>query len=331
MPDPSLSSCLVRAAILAGSCLVQFAYGQNDAAKDYPSKPVRFIVPGTPGGGPDTTARAIAQKLSEAWGRQVVVDNRSGASGVIGIDFVAKAVPDGYTICMISASNSVISAVNSGVPYDLTKDLAAISRVSSLFYVAYHRSSIPVRSLKELIAYSKAHPGKLNYGTPGAGSLQHLAVELFIHMTGAKLVHVPFRGGPAAIAAARAGEVQVGFATLFGLRPHVPSGRLRLLAITARERSPAVPELPTMAEAGVPGYEVDQWFGVITVSKVPAAIIKKLNAGISEALRTPYVVERLQVDGATPASSSPKEFDAQIKAEIAKWRKLVKDAGLVLH
>lgn len=320
------------AALCAGAWSVQsLSAAPADPANDYPNRPIRFIVTVVAGAGSDTTARTIALKLSEKWGKQVVVDNRTGAAGAIGLDLAAKAIPDGYTICLISASHAVISATNPKLPYDLTQDLAAISQATSLFYVLYHSPSFPVNSVKELIAYSRANPGKLNYGTTGAGSLQHFAWEMFSHMTGARLVHVPYKGAAQTIAATLAGEVQVGFGSLFGVRPHLSTGRLRVLAITAGKRSPAVPELPTVAEAGVPGYEVDQWYGVVTGAKVSPAIVRKLNAGIADALKSPDVVQRLGADGSVPVGSSPGQFSAHIRSEIAKWQKLVKEAGLMLE
>jgi tripartite-type tricarboxylate transporter receptor subunit TctC len=303
----------------------------SDAAKDYPNKPVRFIVLAVAGAGTDTTARTIALKLSEKWGKQVVVDNRTGATGVIGLELTANALPDGYTICMISASHAVNSATNSKLPYDLTKDLQAISQATTLFYVVYHSPSVPVKSVKELIAYAKANPGKLNFGSSGTGSLQHFAGEMFNHMAGVKITHVPYKGSAAVVVAMLANDVQVGFGTLFGVRPHMASGRLRVLAISAAKRSPAVPELPTIAEAGVAGYEVDQWYGVITSAKVPRAIVTKLHAAIVDALKFPDVVHRLGADGSTPVGSTPEQFSAHIKSEIAKWRRLAGDAGLVLQ
>jgi tripartite-type tricarboxylate transporter receptor subunit TctC len=321
----------IVAALSAGVCLAQPAFAQADAAKDYPNKPVRFIAPFVPGAGTDTTARTIAQKLSEKWGQQFIVDNRTGAAGSIGVDLTAKAVPDGYTICLISASHSVSAATSSKLPYDLTKDLQAITQASSLFYAVYHSPSLTVNSIKELIAYAKANPGKLNFGSSGTGSLQHFAGEMFNHMTGIKLVHVPYKGSAAVITAMLAGDVQVGFGTLFGVRPHMPTGRLRVLAITAGKRSPAAPELPTVVEAGVPGYVVDQWYGIITGAKVPAAIVRKLNAAIAESLKLPDVAKRLASDGSTAVGSTPEQFSAHIKSEIAKWRKLVKEAKLELQ
>lgn len=319
------------AAFCAGACVAQPAFAQADAAKGYPNKPVRFIAPFVAGAGTDFTARTIAQKLSEKWGQQFIVDNRTGAGGTIGVDLTAKAVPDGYTICLISASLSVNAATSSKLPYDLTKDLQAITQASSLFYAVYHNPSVPVNSIKELIAYAKANPGKLNFGTSGTGTLQHFAGEMFNHMAGIKIIHVPYKGTAAVIPAMLAGDVQVGFGTLFGVRPHLPTGRLKVLAITAAKRSPAVPDIPTVAEAGVPGYEVDQWYGIITGAKVPMAIVRKLNAAIAEAVKSPEVAKRLAAEGSTPVGSTPEQFSVHIKSEIAKWRKLVKEAKLELQ
>ena len=319
------------AAFCAGAGLaLPLAAAQPDPAKDYPNKPVRFVAPFVAGAGTDTTARTIAQKLSEHWGQQFIVDNRSGAAGSIGVDLTAKAAPDGYTICLISASHSVNSATSSTLPYDLTKDLQAITQASSLFYAVYINPAVPATSIKELIAHAKANPGKLNFGTSGTGSLQHFAGEMFGHMAGVKLTHVPYKGGAAAIIANLAGDVQVGFGTLFGIRPHMSSGRLRVLAITAAKRSPAAPEYPTVVEAGVPGYVVYQWYGILTGAKVPMPIVRKLNAAIAESLKAPDVVKRLASDGSTPVGSTPEQFSAHIKSEIAKWRKLAKAANLEL-
>jgi len=318
------------AALCAGAIVQPLFAAQSDPVADYPSKPIRFIAPFVAGAGTDTTARTIAQKLSENWGQQVIVDNRTGAAGSIGVELTAKAAPDGYTICLISASHSVNSATSTKLPYDLAKDLQAITQASSLFYAVYHSPVVPVKSIKELISYAKANPGKLNFGTSGTGGLQHFAGEMFNHMTGIKLVHVPYKGSAAVIPAMLAGDVQVGFGTLFGVRPHIPSGRLRVLAITAAKRSPAAPEYPTVVEAGVPGYVVDQWYGIITGLKVPAVLVRKLNAGIVEALKSPDVAKRLMADGSTPVGSTPEQFSAHIKSEIAKWRKVAKEAKLEL-
>ena len=327
---PNMCMSIRAAAALCAAVSLQPAVAA-DAAKDYPGRPVRFIVPFAPGAGTDTTARTIAQKLSDMWGQQVVADNRTGAAGAIGVDLTAKAIPDGYTICLISASHSVNSAVNPKLPYDLLKDLAAISQASSLFYVVYINPAVPAKSIKELVAYAKANPGKLNFGSSGTGGLQHFAGEMFNHTAGIKIIHVPYKGTAAVIPAMLAGDVQVGFGTLFGVRPHLPTGRLRALAVTTGKRTPAAPELPTVSEAGVPGYEVDQWYGVLTSAKVPAPIVRKLNAAINEALKSPDVVKRFSADGSTPHGSTPEQFNAHIRSEIAKWRKLVKEAKLELQ
>jgi tripartite-type tricarboxylate transporter receptor subunit TctC len=325
------SICALAALVTLSAVAPAALAATTDAASGYPNRPVRFIVPFVPGGGTDTTARTIAQKLSDMWNQQFIVDNRTGAAGTIAVELTAKAVPDGYTICLISASHSVNAATNSKLPYDLTSDLQGISQATSLFYALYHHPSVPVKSVKEIIAYSKANPSKLLFGSSGTGGLQHFAGEMFNYMGGARLTHVPYKGTGAVIIAMLAGEVQVGFGTLFGVRPHMESGRLKVLAITAAKRSPAVPDIPTIAESGVPGYEVDQWYGVITSAKVPKPIVQKLNAGIVELLKAPDVAKRLASDGSTPVGSAPEHFDAHIKSEIAKWRKLVKAAGLKLQ
>ena len=324
--DTRFFSACCAAALLASP--LQAA--QTDAATGYPSKPIRFIVPFAAGAGTDTTARTIGQKLGEKWGTQVVVDNRTGAGGTIGVDYTAKANPDGYTICLISASNSVNAATNPSLPYDLEKDLQGISQATSLFYVLYIHPSLPVKTVKELIAHAKANPGKLNFGTSGTGTLQHFAGELFNHQAGVNIVHVPYKGTAAVIPAMLSGEVQVGYGSLIGTRPQMQANRLRGIAVTSRKRSPSV-DLPSVAESGLPNYEVDQWYGVITASKVPKPIVMKLNAAVVEALKAPDVAQRLATDGSTPVGSSPEQFNAHIKAEIAKWKRLVKDANLKLH
>jgi tripartite-type tricarboxylate transporter receptor subunit TctC len=323
---------IATAALVMSVCIARPLFAaQADPARDYPSRPVRFIVPFVPGAGTDITTRVIAKKLSETWGQQVVADNRSGAAGAIGADITAKATPDGYTICLISSGHTVLSATNDRLPYDLEKDLYAVTQVSSLFYVLLVHPSFPAKSVRELIAYAKDNPGKINYGSSGTGALQHFAGEMLAFQTGIKLNHVPYKGGAASTAAVMAGEVQMGFTTLLSARPLMQSGRVRILAITAGRRSPAAPELPTIAESGVPGFEANQWYGVITSVKVHPAIVNKLSTAIAAAVNSPDVRDRLMSDGSTPVGSTPEQFKAHIKSEIAKWRKLVKDAGLQLH
>ena len=318
-------------ALTAAWAGISMAHAASAEVDKYPSKPIRLIAPFVPGGGTDITARAIAAKLTERWGQQVIVDNRAGAAGAIGVELTATAAPDGYTICLISASHSVNSATNSKLPYDLTRDLQAISQATSLFYVMYLHPSVPAKSVPELITYAKANPGKLSFGSSGTGGLQHFAGEMFNFLAGVKMVHIPYKGGAAATADALAGNIQVGFGTLLSSRAHYKAGRLRPLAITARQRSSTAPEYPTIAEAGLPGYEVDQWYGIITSAKVPRPIVDKLAAAIAEAVKSPETAQRFGAEGSTPVGSTPDQFSAHIRSEIAKWRKLVKDAALELH
>jgi tripartite-type tricarboxylate transporter receptor subunit TctC len=307
------------------------AYAASVPVDKYPTKPIRLIAPFVAGAGTDITARAIAAKLTERWGQQVIVDNRPGAAGAIGVELTATAVPDGYTLCLISASHAVNSATNPKLPYDLTRDLQAISQATSLFYVMYVNPSVPAKSIQELVTYAKANPGKLSFGSSGTGGLQHLAGEMFNFLAGARMVHIPYKGGAAVIADVLAGNIQVGFGTLLSSRAHYKAGRLRPLAITARQRSSTAPEYPTIAEAGLPGYEVDQWYGIITSAKVPRPLVDKLAVAIGEAVKSPETAQRLSAEGSMPVGSTPDQFNAHIRSEIAKWRKLVKDAALELH
>ena len=318
-------------AVMAACAGIPAAHSAPAEADRYPVKPVRLIAPFVPGAGTDITARAVAAKLTERFGQQVIVDNRPGAAGTIGVELTANAAPDGYTICLISASHAVNAATNPKLPYDLTRDLQAISQATSLFYVMYLTPSVPAKSIQEFIAYAKANPGKLNFGSSGTGGLQHFSGELFNYLAGVKMVHVPYKGGAAVISDALAGNIQVGYGTLLSSRAHYKAGRLRPLAITARQRSPVAPELPTIAESGVPGYEVDQWYGIITSAKVPRPLVAKLSVAIAEGVKSPDTAQRLAAEGSTPVGSTPEQFNAHIRNEIAKWRKLVKDAALVLH
>lgn len=301
------------------------------AADGYPNKPIRLIVPFVPGAGTDITGRTIAAKLSERWGQQVVVDNRTGAAGAIGVEVTANAAPDGYTICLISASHAVNSATNPKLPYDLTKDLQGVSQATSLFYVMYVHPSVPVKTIQEFTAYAKANPAKLNFGSSGTGGLQHLAGEMYNYLAGVKMTHVPYKGGAAVLTDVLANNIQVGYGTVLTLRPHFKTGKVRWLAMTAKQRSPSAPEIPTLAESGVPGYEVDQWYGIIASAKVPKPIIDKLSQAIAEGIKSPETAQRLSGEGSIPVGSTAEQFTAHIRGEVGKWKKLVQDAGLKLH
>lgn len=324
-----MNNAFVVGAVLMAGCIA--ASHAADPAGDYPRRSVRFIVPFVPGAGTDLTTRTVAKKLTETHGQQFIADNRAGAAGSIGADIAAKANPDGYTICLISSGHTVLSATNNKLPYDLEKDLHAVSQVSTLFYVLTVNPSFPAKNIKELIAYAKANPGKVNQGSSGTGALQHFAGEMLAYQSGVKFTHVPYKGGAASLSAVMAGEVQMSFTTLLSARPHMSSGKIRILGITAGKRSPAIPDIPTIAEAGVPGFEANQWYGVVTSGKVPMPIVNKLSAMLKDAVNSPDVVERLSADGSTPLTSTPAQFKAHISSEISKWRKLVKDAGLQMN
>jgi tripartite-type tricarboxylate transporter receptor subunit TctC len=315
--------------MLAGAAIAVPSFAaQRDAAQTYPDKPIRLIVPFAPGGGTDITARTIAQKLTERLGQTVVVDNRPGANGTIGVDLAAHANPDGYTLSMISSSHTVNVSLIKNLPYNLIKDLAPITQATSQPYALVVHPSVPAKSVKELIAYAKANPGKLNYGSSGTGGLSHLSGALFASLAKIDSVHIPYKGGSPAMTDVIAGQIQMLFPPI--LQSHAPlkAGRLRGLAVTTPKRSPAEPSLPTMQEAGVPGYAVAGWYGVLAPAKVPQPILGKLNREIVAILHLPDVGPRLAADGSEPVGSTRAEFGAHIRSEIAKWRKLVLEAGI---
>ena len=304
---------------------------QLDAASAQFSKPIRFIVPYAPGGGTDIVARVYGANLSKRIHQPVVVENRPGASGAVGVEVTAKAPPDSNTICIVSASNTVNSATNQNLPYDLTRDLQGVSQLISQSFVLVVNSSSPIKSVADLIAYAKANPGKLNFGSSGTGGVTHLAGVLLAHMSQTNMVHVAYRGEAAAIIDLMNGSTQFQFATMINAGPHIASGRLRAIAVSAGKRNPAAPDIPTVAEAGVPGYDVNQWYGVVTSAKAPKAFVNALSEEIAASARDPEVIQRLKNDGVDAVSSKPAELSAHIKSEIAKWAALVKDTGLVLQ
>jgi tripartite-type tricarboxylate transporter receptor subunit TctC len=317
---------------LLGLILVSSALtAQGQTAAEFPTRPIRLIVPVAAGGGLDTTTRAIAQKLTQAWGQQVIVDNRPGAAGVLAFDIAIKAAPDGHTLLMMSADHVINSVPSPKRPYDITQDVTAVSQATALSYLVYINASVPFATFKDLIAYARAHPGKLNYGTPGTGSLQHLGWEVLSQMTGVKLNHVPYKGGAPALVATIAGEVQIGFVTLTSARPHLPSGRVRPVAVTSRERMRAMPDLPTVAELGVTGYELNQYYGVVITAKAPAAIVRKISTGVAAAVKSPDVTQRFEAEGWQLVGSTPEEFRAVIRTDLDKWTKIVKSIGLSLN
>ena len=314
-----------------GCAILAFAlalFGMAALAQDFPSKPIRFIVPNPPGGASDITARVLGEKLSQRWGQAVVVENKPGAGAIIGTDFVAKAPPDGYTILLVPSSHAFNVSLYKKLPYDSVKDFAAVTQTANTPLVLAVNPSVPAKSVKELIAYAKANPGKLTYASSGSGTSLHLAAELFKSMAGVDIVHVPYKGSTAAHPDVMSGQVSMIFDTIPAVLPHIKSGKLRPLAVTGTKRSPLLPDLPTIAEAGLPGYAASSWGGVLAPAGTPKATIDKLNADLVAVLKMPDVQERLTGVGLEPVGSTPAEFEAFIKAEIAKWSKIIKEAGI---
>jgi len=296
-------------------------------AQNYPAKPIRLIVPLAPGGGMDTVARGIAIKLNESLGQAVVVDNRGGGGGSIGAELVAHAAPDGYTLLMMSAT-AVIHPLMYKAQYDPVRDFTPVSQVTTQPYVIVVNPAVPVMSVAELIVYAKSNPGKLNYASAGNGSLIHLASELFKSMTGVQMVHVPYKGIGAAYPDLIGGHIQLIFASIISALPLIQSQRLRALAVTGVQRAKALPDLPTVAEAGVPGFAVTQWYGVQAPAGTPRSIVERLNREIVKTLQLAEVAARLASDGAEAAGGSPQQFAALIRAERERWARVIKQAGI---
>jgi len=308
---------------------VSGAMAPHAAAQSYPVKPIRMVCPSSPGGTTDYVARLVAQNLTEAWGQQVVVDDRPGAGGIVGTEMVAKALPDGYTLLLGTITTHAINpALHAGLAFDAVKDFAPISLVVSSPQLLAVHPSVPVRTVKELIALAKAKPGQFNYGSAGSGNSSHLVFELFKSMTGIAVTHVPYKGSGPAISALVGGEVQMIITGIVALYPQIKSGRLRGIAVTSLQRAAALPDLPTISESGVPGFDVTSWFGVFAPARTSNAIVMKLNAQIRAMLDAPQVRQRLISQGADPASNTPEQFAAFVESEQARWSKVVKDARI---
>jgi tripartite-type tricarboxylate transporter receptor subunit TctC len=294
----------------------------------YPSQPIRIVVPFPPGGATDIMARAAAQKLAEAWKAQVVVDNRPGAGGNIGSELVAKAAQDGYTLEMGTVGTHAINAsLYAKMPYDHVKDFVPIVLVAAVPNVLVVHPSVPANSVQELIAYAKANPGKLNFASSGAGTSIHLSGELFKVMAGVQMTHVPYKGSAPAITDLLGGQVQLMFDNLPPSLPHIRAGKLRALAVTTSERAPALPDVPTVAESGLPGFEASSWFGLLAPAGTPREIVVKINGEIARWLVTPEAKEKMIAIGANAKGGTPEDFAKHIADETAKWAKVVKESG----
>ena len=323
------------AAALLGAAFAVNAYAQTaatSAGQAYPSKSVRIVVPYPPGGGNDLLGRPIAQKLSEKWGQPVVIDNRGGASGMIGADVVAKSAPDGYTILLCASPEVALNVtLYPKMAYNPARDFATITQlaVSSLVLTAH--PSLPVRSAQEFIALAKQRPGELGYGTVGAGSPHHIAGEWMKLMAGININHVPYKGGGPQLIDIMGGHVHSGFVALPVVAPHMKSGKVRLLAVTTAKRSPTVPDVATLSESGLAGFDVSQWYGVVAPAGTPADITAWLNADLVELLKLPDIKARMADLGAVPVGSTAAQFSELIRAEIAKYQKVVKDTKITIN
>ena len=308
----------------AAACML---LGAVPVQAQYPSKTVRLIVPYPPGGGTDTLARVLSQRLGEALGQQVVIDNRPGAGANLGVEIAAKAPNDGYTLLMAAISNAISASLCRKLNYDLVRDFAPITLLATTPHILVVHPSLPVKSVKELIAFAKARSGQLAYSSSGSGTPSLLGGELFDSMAGVKLTHVPYKGGGPSVIALVGGEVSVGFATMPSVISHVKAGKLRGLAVTTAQRSPTTPDLPTVSEAGVPGYEMGSWYGLLAPAGTPREVVMRLNAEMAKMLKLPDVKQRLDALGFEVLVSTPEEYGAFTKNEIEKWAKVVKASG----
>jgi tripartite-type tricarboxylate transporter receptor subunit TctC len=300
------------------------AHGQS-----FPAKPVRLIIAFPAGGGSDIVGRALAQELTPLLGQPVVVDNRGGAGGIIGTELGARALPDGYTLTVGSSGGFAITPhLNPRLPYDPVKDFAPVGLFTRLTFVLDVHPSVPAKSVKELLALARAQPGQLNFGSSGQGATAHLATELFMSLTRVKMTHVPYKGAAAAVTGIIAGEVDVLFDSMPTTLPHARSGRIRPLAVTTLQRSALLPQLPTLNEAGVKGYELASWFGIFAPAGTPRAVVERLNAAINAATRRSEMKERLLSQGAEPLSGTPEDLAAYLRRELDKYGKIIREAGV---
>ncbi|HEV8518040.1 MAG TPA: tripartite tricarboxylate transporter substrate binding protein [Burkholderiales bacterium] len=315
---------------VAAAALSRCVYGQpaEATAQRYPARPIRIVSPFAAGGSTDILARLIGQKLTESWGEPVIVDNRAGAGGIIGSDLVAKAQPDGYTLLLTSTSAHAINpALHRTLPYDPLRDFAAVTQVATGHNILVVHPSVPAKSVQELIALAKSKPGTLTFSSGGNGTPAHIAGELFKSLAKVDMVHVPYKGGGPAAVALLAGEVSLSFGSVTTVLPQVRANRLKSLAVTGAKRSSMVPELPTIAEAGVPGYALNSWYGVLAPARTPRQIVAKLSTEIVRILNLADVRAKLLQEGVDPEGTTPQEFSAFIRAEVEKWPRLVKAAG----
>jgi tripartite-type tricarboxylate transporter receptor subunit TctC len=315
-----------RAAVSA--CLAAGLFAHAAGAQEYPSRPVRVVVPFAPGGPNDLIVRLVAQKLAQVLGRPFLVENRAGAGGNIGTDYVAKSAPDGYTLLSVGPGSLIINPLIGKVPYQTERDFAPIAIMARAPNALVAHPSLPAASVKELIALARSRPGAINYGSGGNGSTPHLSAALFAAMAGVELTHVPYKGTAPATTDLIAGQVQIAFLGIPAVLPHIKSGKLRVLAVTGLRRSPELPEVPTVDESGVSGYEVSPWYGLLAPAGTPRDIVARLGAEVTKIVRSAPMREKLAAQGAEPAGSTPEEYAAIIRTDSAIWARVIEHAGL---
>ena len=320
-PAPALIDPRAALIWVAGAIFCAFAH-----ADEYPAKPLRFLIPFPPGGGADSLARILGQAAAEKLGQQIVIDNRAGAGGNIAAEAAAKAAPDGYTLLQANISHAISASLYAKLNYDLLKDLVPVTQLASIPFVLTVHPSLGAGSVTDLIALAKARPGQFNYASSGNGGPSHLAMEMFKAMAGVNIRHVPYKGAVSAAADLIAGQVQMGFFTVAAVLPLVAGGRVKVLGIASTQRSPLVPDVPTIAETGLPGYAATTWFGVMVPTGTPAPIIARLHPVFTQALKLPDVRERLVNQGFELIGSTPGEFGAYLRAELKRWRAVVKES-----
>lgn len=307
--------------------LLVAAFALTSHAQSYPTRPVRVIVPLSPGGGMDAVSRALAQSLGDSLGQTVVVDNRPGAGAQIAYEILANAAPDGYTLMMISAT-SVIYPLLYQSRFDVVRDFSAVSQVSQQGYILVTHPSLPVKTAAELVKYLKANPDKLTYASTGIGSPIHMTTELFLVATGTRMIHVPYKGMGAAYADLLGGRINASFTAIIASQPHIAAGKLRVLAVSTAKRAPALPEVPTLAEAGVPGVVVVNWYGLVAPKKTPQAVTSRIASETIKTLQSPEMTRRLVADGSEGVGNTPAEFTAHIRAEHKQWSDVIRKAGI---
>jgi tripartite-type tricarboxylate transporter receptor subunit TctC len=331
-PRRRLGRLALRWALLAATLAVTAgAQAQGRAqreAADFPTKPLRFVVPSTPGGGADILARAIGPKMAEGLGKPVVIENRAGAGGIIGYEIVAQAPPDGYTLLIVAGGYTLNPSLYAKLPFDTVRDFERVSQIACAPNLLVVHGSVPVKSVQELIAFAKAKPKFLNYASSGVGTTSFLSGEIFKLMTGTDMLHVPYKGAGASTASTIAGETHLIFSSPSALMPHAKTGRVRALGVTSARRLPVIREVPTIAESGLPGFEVNNCYGIVVPAKTPRVIVGKLNAEIVRVLRVPEQRAYLETNGYDVVGSTPEQFDAFTRTDIAKWARELKAAGI---